>query len=82
MAGLTHDGGMAEYLVADPKWTIKLPDSMSFEEAAPLMCAGSTMFNSIRQARQPKDSIIGIVGLGGLGHLGEFTLTLSKFSWH
>lgn len=73
---------MAEYLVADPKWTIKLPDRMSFEEAAPFMCAGSTMFNSIRQARQPKDSIIGIVGLGGLGHLGKFKLTFSNLYWY
>ncbi|RDL30996.1 alcohol dehydrogenase [Venustampulla echinocandica] len=70
LAGLTHDGGMAEYLVADPRWTVKLPDNLSFEDAAPLMCAGSTMFNSIRNARQDKGAIIAIVGLGGLGHIG------------
>jgi D-arabinose 1-dehydrogenase-like Zn-dependent alcohol dehydrogenase len=39
-AGLTHDGGMAEYSVADPESTVLLPDDLSFEQAAPLMCAG------------------------------------------
>lgn len=73
---MTHNGGMAEYLVADPKWTIKLPDVISFEDAAPLMCAGSTMFNSIKNARQDKGAILAIVGLGGLGHIGmEFIIS-------
>lgn len=70
MAGLTHNGGMAEYILADPAWTVHLPDTMSFETAAPLMCAGSTIYNSIQNAKQAKGSIIAIVGLGGLGHLG------------
>ena len=70
MAGLTPDGGMAEYILADPLWTVNLPPSMTFETAAPLMCAGSTIYNSILNANQPKGSILAIVGLGGLGHLG------------
>lgn len=61
---------MAEYVLADPLWTVKLPDEMDFETAAPLMCAGSTMFNSIQRTKLPKGSIVAIVGLGGLGHLG------------
>lgn len=69
-AGFTHDGGMAEYMLADPIWTVKLPESMSFEVAAPLMCAGSTVFNSIHRANQPKGAVIAIVGVGGLGYLG------------
>ena len=40
MAGITHDGGFAEYLCADPSTTVLLPDDLSFEQAAPLMCAG------------------------------------------
>lgn len=43
---------------------------MSFAEAAPLFCAGATMFSAILTANQPKGSILGIVGLGALGHLG------------
>ncbi|KAH6664683.1 chaperonin 10-like protein [Halenospora varia] len=70
LAGLTHNGGMAEYLIADPYWTVKLPDELSFEQAAPLMCAGSTIFNSLRAARLEKGDLVAIVGVGGLGHLG------------
>ncbi|KAG9098406.1 hypothetical protein FRC06_006433 [Ceratobasidium sp. 370] len=69
-AGFTHDGGMAEYMRADPIWTVKLPDSLAFEVAAPLMCAGSTIFHSIYRANQPKGAIIAISGIGGLGFLG------------
>ncbi|QRV80364.1 alcohol dehydrogenase [Ceratobasidium sp. AG-Ba] len=69
-AGFTHHGGMAEYMRCDPIWTVKIPDSMSFELAAPLMCAGSTIFQSIYRANQPKGAIIAISGIGGLGFLG------------
>lgn len=57
-------------MLADPIWTVKLPESMSFEVAAPLMCAGSTVFNSIYRANQPKGAVIAMVGAGGLGYLG------------
>lgn len=40
MAGITHDGGFAKYLTADASTTVVLPDSLEFEQAAPLMCAG------------------------------------------
>ncbi|CAE6477307.1 unnamed protein product [Rhizoctonia solani] len=69
-AGFTVNGGMAEYMRCDPVWTVKLPDSMPFEKAAPLMCAGSTIYNSIYRAKQPKGAVIAIVGIGGLGQLG------------
>lgn len=69
-AGFTADGGMAEYMRADPTWTIKLPEGLPFEKAAPLMCAGSTIYNSICRAKQPKGAVIAIVGIGGLGQLG------------
>ncbi|KAF8605281.1 GroES-like protein [Ceratobasidium sp. AG-I] len=69
-AGINSDGGMAEYMRADCNWTVKLPDAMSFEAAAPLMCAGSTIYNSILRAKRPKGSVIAIVGIGGLGYIG------------
>lgn len=40
MGGLLHDGGMAEYMISDAENTVLLPESLSFEQAAPLMCAG------------------------------------------
>jgi D-arabinose 1-dehydrogenase-like Zn-dependent alcohol dehydrogenase len=70
LGGLTVDGGMAEYYLADPNWAVRLPDEMSYETAEPLMCAGSTIYNSILRAGQPKGAVLAIVGLGGLGHLG------------
>ncbi|KAH7343370.1 chaperonin 10-like protein [Rhizoctonia solani] len=69
-AGINSDGGFAEYMRADVNWTVSLPDEMQFATAAPLMCAGSTIYNSIIRAGKPKGSIIAIVGAGGLGYLG------------
>ncbi|CAE6481004.1 unnamed protein product [Rhizoctonia solani] len=69
-AGINSDGGFAEYMRADVNWTVSLPDEMQFVTAAPLMCAGSTIYNSIIRAGKPKGSIIAIVGTGGLGYLG------------
>jgi len=77
LAGLNSDGGMAQYTIADPSSTFKLPDSLSFADAVPMMCAGSTVFNSIRRADQPPGSIIAIVGLGSLGHLGRCAICQS-----
>lgn len=70
LGGLTVDGGMAEYYLASSKWAVKLPDGMDDAAAASLMCAGSTIYNSILKAKQPTGAILAIVGLGGLGHLG------------
>ena len=50
MIGITVDGGFAEYCLVDSRVTAKLPDSMSFEQAAPLMCAGLTIYSAIRKA--------------------------------
>lgn len=56
--------------VSDHRSAVEIPDTMSFVEAAPLFCAGATMFKAIVTANLPKGSILGIVGLGALGHLG------------
>jgi len=67
--GITIDGAFAEYQKADSRWLVPLPDSISFEQGAPLMCAGATVFNAIEKCALKKGEILAIVGLGALGHL-------------
>ncbi|KAI0415336.1 alcohol dehydrogenase GroES-like domain-containing protein [Xylaria grammica] len=72
MAGFQHDGAFAEYMTADPATTVLLPSSLPFEQAAPLMCAGATVWGALEKATtglSPGDAIA-IIGIGGLGHLG------------
>ncbi|KAF4339916.1 alcohol dehydrogenase [Fusarium beomiforme] len=71
-AGFLHDGGFAEYASADPETIVRLPDSISFEQAAPLTCAGATVWGSLEGATAglAKGETVAIVGIGGLGHLG------------
>lgn len=53
MAGLSHDGGMAEYILGDPETLVELPDEVAFDQAAPLMCAGvSSAFPKSSQDQQ------------------------------
>ncbi|PYH99735.1 alcohol dehydrogenase GroES-like domain-containing protein [Aspergillus ellipticus CBS 707.79] len=65
MAGISADGGFAEYVVADPATTVRLPDGVPFEQAAPLMCAGV----GLHQAAVKPGLPIGVIGIGGLGSL-------------
>lgn len=67
--GITIDGAFAEYQKTDSRWLVPLPDEISFEQGAPLMCAGATVFNAIEKCALKKDEILAIVGLGALGHL-------------
>ncbi|KAF2726923.1 GroES-like protein [Polyplosphaeria fusca] len=69
MAGLTHDGGIAEYMVGDPKTMCRLPDEISFVQGAPLMCAGLTVWTGIQQSNPKSKEPIGVIGIGGLGTL-------------
>ncbi|KAI5235197.1 alcohol dehydrogenase GroES-like domain-containing protein, partial [Aureobasidium subglaciale] len=69
MSGISADGGFAEYCVADMDNTVLLPDSVTFEQGAPLMCAGATVWNSILQAAVPPGEHVGVLGIGGLGSL-------------
>jgi propanol-preferring alcohol dehydrogenase len=65
------DGFFAEYARIDARWAAKLPDKVSFETAAPLACAGCTIYRGVMLAGLKKGEWIGIVGSGGgLGHLG------------
>ncbi|RAH67551.1 alcohol dehydrogenase GroES-like domain-containing protein [Aspergillus aculeatinus CBS 121060] len=69
MAGIKDDGAMAEYIVADAENTVKLPDSVAFEQGAPLMCAGTTVWGGIEKAQLRPNSRVGVIGIGGLGSL-------------
>ena len=71
-AGFLADGSFADYATADPETTVKLPESLSFEQAAPLMCAGCTVWASLDKVTPGLESgaTVVIVGIGGLGHLG------------
>ncbi len=69
ITGFHHDGGFAEYIVSPWEAMARVPDELSSEDAAPLMCAGITVFNSIRNAGALPGETVAIVGIGGLGHL-------------
>lgn len=68
--GVSFDGGYAEYLVAPAIGLAEVPEGLSAAEAAPLMCAGVTTFNCLRNAGAVPGDVVAVLGLGGLGHLG------------
>lgn len=68
--GVTFDGGYAEYVVAPAIGLAEMPEGLSAVEAAPLMCAGLTTFNCLRNAGARAGDVVAVLGLGGLGHLG------------
>jgi D-arabinose 1-dehydrogenase-like Zn-dependent alcohol dehydrogenase len=68
--GISYDGGYADYIVAPAGTLARIPDGMSPTDAAPLMCAGVTTFNSLRNAGASPGTLVAVLGLGGLGHLG------------
>ncbi|KAJ6534187.1 zinc-type alcohol dehydrogenase [Mycena capillaripes] len=67
--GLTVDGGLAEYMVADQTALIAIPDSLDSVQAAGLLCAGLTVFNAIRLSSIRPGDTLAVAGIGGLGHL-------------
>lgn len=68
--GLSYDGGYQEYVVVPAVALARIPQELSFEEAAPLMCAGVTTFNALRHSGARAGDLVAILGIGGLGHLG------------
>ena len=69
--GVTLDGAFAEYMVVDGRESCLLPENVSFETAAPLACAGCTIFRAVLQTQLNAGETVGLVGAGGgLGHLG------------
>jgi D-arabinose 1-dehydrogenase-like Zn-dependent alcohol dehydrogenase len=70
VTGIAYDGGYAEYMVAPAGILALIPDGLSAVEAAPLMCAGVTTFNPLRNSGARPGDLVAILGIGGLGHLG------------
>jgi D-arabinose 1-dehydrogenase-like Zn-dependent alcohol dehydrogenase len=68
--GVTMDGGYAEYMVVPAIALAGVPTQLSTVDAAPLMCAGVTTFNCLRNAGARPGDVVAVLGLGGLGHLG------------
>jgi D-arabinose 1-dehydrogenase-like Zn-dependent alcohol dehydrogenase len=68
--GLTYDGGYADYMIAPQEALASVPDELSSVEAAPLLCAGLTTFNALRNSGAKAGDLVAILGVGGLGHLG------------
>jgi D-arabinose 1-dehydrogenase-like Zn-dependent alcohol dehydrogenase len=70
VTGITYDGGYAEYLVAPASAVARMPADLPPADAAPLMCAGVTTFNALRNSGARPGDVVAVLGLGGLGHLG------------
>lgn len=68
--GLTFDGGYADYMNVSAQALAAVPDSLSSADAAPLLCAGITTFNALRNSGARAGDLVAILGVGGLGHLG------------
>lgn len=70
VTGITYDGGYGEYMIAPASAVALMPKELPAVEAAPLMCAGLTTFNALRNSGARPGDVVAILGLGGLGHLG------------
>jgi D-arabinose 1-dehydrogenase-like Zn-dependent alcohol dehydrogenase len=80
VTGFHEDGGYAQYMIARSEAVAALPDALSPVEAAPILCAGVTTFNSLRHSGANTGDLVAVQGLGGLGHLGiQFA---SKMGYH
>jgi D-arabinose 1-dehydrogenase-like Zn-dependent alcohol dehydrogenase len=70
VTGIAYDGGYAEYMIAPAGALALIPEGLSAVEAGPLMCAGVTTFNPLRNSGARPGDLVAILGIGGLGHLG------------
>jgi propanol-preferring alcohol dehydrogenase len=68
--GVTADGGYAEVMIAEARGIAAIPDELTSVEAAPLLCAGITTYNALRNAGLRGGDLVAVQGIGGLGHLG------------
>jgi alcohol dehydrogenase, propanol-preferring len=68
--GVTVDGGYAEVMIAESRGLVAIPDQLASAEAAPLLCAGITTYNALRNAGLRAGDLVAVQGIGGLGHLG------------
>jgi D-arabinose 1-dehydrogenase-like Zn-dependent alcohol dehydrogenase len=70
VTGISYDGGYGEYLIAPASAVALMPTELPPVDAAPLMCAGLTTFNALRNSGAKPGDVVAVLGLGGLGHLG------------
>jgi D-arabinose 1-dehydrogenase-like Zn-dependent alcohol dehydrogenase len=70
VTGITFDGGYAEYMIAPASAVARVPAGLGPVEAGPLLCAGITTFNALRNGGARPGDVVAVLGLGGLGHLG------------
>src|SRR5438094_1262037 len=70
VSGVTTDGGYAEVMIAEARALASIPDELRSTEAAPLLCAGVTTYNALRNAGLRGGDLVAVQGIGGLGHLG------------
>jgi len=68
--GVTIDGGYAEMMIAEARGLASVPEELGSVEAAPLLCAGVTTYNALRNAGLRGGDLVAVQGIGGLGHLG------------
>jgi alcohol dehydrogenase/propanol-preferring alcohol dehydrogenase len=70
VTGISFDGGYADYMVAPATALAMVPEGLAAADAAPLMCAGVTTFNALRNSGARPGDLVAVLGIGGLGHLG------------
>jgi D-arabinose 1-dehydrogenase-like Zn-dependent alcohol dehydrogenase len=70
ITGITHDGGYQEYMISPAEAVAAIPDDLAAADAAPLLCAGITVFNALRNSGARAGDLVAVQGIGGLGHLG------------
>ena len=68
--GQPTQGGYSQAIVVDENYVLRIPDSLPLDKAAPLLCAGVTLFSPLRHWKADANTRLAIVGLGGLGHMG------------
>jgi D-arabinose 1-dehydrogenase-like Zn-dependent alcohol dehydrogenase len=70
ISGISFDGGYADYVIAPANALAFIPDELNDVDAAPLLCAGITTYNTLRNSGARPGDLVAILGIGGLGHLG------------
>jgi len=70
VTGISFDGGYGEYMIAPISAVARFPDELPAVDSAPLLCAGITTFNALRNSGARPGDVVAVLGLGGLGHLG------------
>ena len=86
ICGISYDGGYAEYMLAPAEALVAIPDELTSVAAAPLLCAGVTTYNALRNSSAQPGDVVAVLGVGGLGHLavqyayamGFHTVALSR----